>query len=267
MSSRFFNKKLKFNSLPDILKCKLCGNDFEKECDSLPEDYSFLMRYVFPYFKDKNYVCFSCYSSLSEREQKKFNTMLFLRQCGVYDYMSSCSFDNFIETNENKFFLENVKNWYESGTNILSILSNHVGIGKTHLAISCLAEEYFRNEEIVEEKCIFVNERDVYGKIQESFHSREFFKEDIMFDLVSAEWLIIDDVFSNGDSDFNRKVILEIVDKRIDCKGRTIFTSNLTIEEIGRIDKRLSSRLSFRDKCKIVQANSFIPDGRPIYSR
>jgi DNA replication protein DnaC len=256
VESTFFSKKLSPNKLGETLKCHNCGNTFETKKSYPDEYYEYMVKHIFPYLYERNYVCFDCYESLSDREVDKFSLAVDLYYNGVNSDMSFCNFDNFNATDKkSKLLLEEVIKWYRSDGKFLIILSE--GKDKTHLAISCFAEYYFNNydddynDDDNYKKFIFVNERDIFNKMENCRNTR-YSTEAVKAELINADWLIIDDLFSSNMSESDIDVILDIIEGRRSKEGRMILNSSLTLEEIEGIDSRIFNK--FSNLFKVIQA-------------
>lgn len=164
-----------------------------------------------------------------------------------------------------------VNEWNYMNPLVCSILSHQNGIGKTHMAVA-LYRKYLQ-EHIIDEyedmvkderysakalenklaewlnrpytNVIFMNEADILRSIQETYDDKKLSEDDVMKRYTKAELLVIDDAFSGKVSDFNRRVILEILDKRSERYMKpTIITSNLLLPDIANtVDTRIADRM------------------------
>ena len=164
---------------------------------------------------------------------------------GVSAEFSTRSFENFMVTDSNRQFFTMVKTWSENPSSFLSILSQHTGIGKTHLAIAALRQHYISTGILGR----FRKERDILLEIRKGYGTHTGLSEnEVIESLSKPEFLVIDDLFSSHDpnegNEFARRIALAITDER-EWQGRTtIITGNLTLSDIAAIDARISSRLS-----------------------
>ena len=134
--------------------------------------------------------------------------------------------------------VENIFKWDFKEPAILSILSEWNGCGKTHIAVSLLKkhiygktqifkqiegtaydiEEHERDFENSFSKIKFKKEYDIYYEILASYRQNSFQSEEsIINDYCDLDFLVIDDMFSSKENEFARRVILTIIDKRVDC--------------------------------------------------
>lgn len=153
-----------------------------------------------------------------------------------------------------KNVIEKITNWDWKKNPSFALVSKQNGIGKTHLAICCLRKYLFdiftQKENLDPSSCrnYFYKERIIFYELMESYKDRknEFKTEkEIIEFYCKLPFLVIDDLFSNRQNEFARRVMLDIIDERIDWKGLpTVITSNLNMNEISEIDNRIASRLS-----------------------
>lgn len=145
-----------------------------------------------------------------------------------------------------------ITEWDWKNTPSFAIISKFNGIAKTHLAICCqrkyLYDRITENPELDFKTQLFYKERNIFYELMETYKDKrnEFKTEkEIIEYYCRLPFLVIDDLFSNRQNEFARRVILDILDERIDWRGRpTVITSNLTLNEIAAIDNRIASRLS-----------------------
>lgn len=175
-----------------------------------------------------------------------------------------------------------LKQWDFEHPLIVSILSNQNGIGKTHAAVCTfknflkysILQDFQRNIEYLNNNpherienlrlpdAEWISERELLGKIQESFNTKypEYSEQEILKKLCEKEFLVIDDIFGNRNNEFSKRILLHILDERSEYQGNaTLITSNLRIEEIASIDTRIASRL---DNTMRFQIESHVKDYR-----
>lgn len=148
--------------------------------------------------------------------------------------------------------IEEIKDWDFQNPVSITLLSSKNGVGKTHIAV-CLYRKYVYKYVMKHQQDIFkgsynyfVKESHIYRRIQDTFSKDAYEKEkDVIVEYANKNFLVIDDLFSSRDNDFARRVMLEIIDARIDWQNKpTVITSNLSLEEIAKIDSRIASRLT-----------------------
>ena len=123
------------------------------------------------------------------------------------------------------------------------IYSNTKGSGKTRLAAS-IANELMDRHSI---QCKFAVSTKILAEIKKTYESRneEYTESKIMNDLFLAKVLIIDDFGTENVSDWVNEKFFDIINERYLHKRITIFTSNLSIDNLPH-DERIKSRIKER---------------------
>jgi len=81
----------------------------------------------------------------------------------------------------------------------------------------------------------------------------------VLKEYTTAPNLVLDDLGAGSGSDFERRSVIELIDRRMNGLLPTVVTTNWTLEEIAvRLDDRLASRLS-----AFTQLEFSGPDWRP----
>jgi DNA replication protein DnaC len=192
---------------------------------------------------------------------------------GVPENEIHASFGTFALTGKNEKLLSLVQRWSSNPEwAFLALLSPQKGIGKTRLAISAMAQHFIdhagvarRNEHglltpnVFDGYMIFTQEADIALRIRDTFGNEDngVTEKDILDELYKAEFLVVDDLFSIKATDFNRQNVLNVLENRMNTKGkRTVFTSNFHLEDFKQIDERLFSRLSDGNKGMVININN-----------
>jgi DNA replication protein DnaC len=202
---------------------------------------------------------------------------------GVPAEETGARFDNFVHGTPADQIYTLVEGWSRSqGENakFLALLSSQKGIGKTRLAISAMAEYFvdhagihlvMKNGQlapyVTDKTFIFLKERDLLMKLRASYGNDEDYNEqDIMKELYAVDFLVLDDILANKKSDFDRQILLNILDHRMDAVDkRTVFTSNHNLKDIVSFEDRIGSRLQDVHKgCVLTIETLRIPDYRVI---
>lgn len=139
--------------------------------------------------------------------------------------------------------------FFVDGTHPGLFLYGKPGVGKTKIAVAALNACMRRRE-----TARFVRVPDVLIRLVSE-------GDDDLYDaLVAAPVLCLDDVGASQGTDYARRTLQAIFDARQDRGHRTIWTSNLSLGELGEFlkDDRLSSRIA--GACKIVEVGG--PDHR-----
>lgn len=275
-----FNDDVQALDTAALVVCDACGKQSSASMD-IPRiaEQLWWAKAVTPYGWR---TCFSCFLALPERERLNMLASRWLYTAGVPLAEIGARFDNFQrQSSSNVEVLYKLvrERWYGNpDLTFLALLSSQKGIGKTHLAIAAMAEFFIDNSgmyrrtgsghllpTVTDKTFIFLKERDLTMKIREAYgDDAEFSEKRIMDELYAADFLVVDDVLSNKQSDFDRQILLNLVDHRMDSPSkRTIFTSNKSRADIERMDDRITSRLSDITKGLTVSIETMrIPDYR-----
>lgn len=172
--------------------------------------------------------------------------------------------ESFIKT------IEDLKSWDYKDPVSVSILSKSNGCGKTHIAV-CLYRKYLfeRISELLKSGLdtnevsgydwkLFTKERHIYSEVQRTYDGGRYSESEIIERYCRKPFLVIDDLFSNRANEFSRRVMLDIIDERIDWrKLPTVITSNYNLKELSEIDSRISSRLRSKYKIELINQKDF----------
>ncbi len=111
------------------------------------------------------------------------------------------------------------------------------GVGKTHLSLSIVSEVMTSGYDV-----IYGSICDLVSRIErEKFHNGT---EDTLKTLIEADFLVLDDLGTEFQSQFNVSVIYNIINTRINYHLPTIITANMGNTEIAsKYDPRIVSRL------------------------
>ena len=154
--------------------------------------------------------------------------------------------------------IEKIKNWDYETPNCLFI-NGPSGNGKTHLKV-CLLKKYINSvilsaiEKYEDDFSVydykfnnyFLKESELFAKIYKSYDTKGYDEADVIEQLSNLPMLFLDDLFSSRTNDNARRVMLDLIDTRIDWNGKpTVISSNLSLKQIAeQIDTRIASRLS-----------------------
>jgi DNA replication protein DnaC len=134
--------------------------------------------------------------------------------------------------------LEPTERWLAKPDDGLLLLGG-VGTGKTHLAaaiVMMLARARRRVE--------FLPAASLFRQIRETFVENRN-ESEILDGFQSKEFLCLDDIGSGALSGFERRILLEILERRLNDLRPTIITTNWGLDQIAEeIDERIGSRLS-----------------------
>lgn len=212
-------------------------------------------------------------SNLSvENSDKLFNWTCIesLKQCSFPMAYRDKSFSNL--EGDYQDIIKKLEAWDFQTPLICSLLSVQNGIGKTHIAMAMFKQYIKIKQKLLLEYNIkayneqkecehpsmarefkfttgleFVSARRILLEVRDTYDKKKS-ELDIVDSYSEIPLLVIDDIFSSkekGDRDFERRILLDILDRRTDYNIKpTILTGNLTLDEIANIDTRIASRLN-----------------------
>lgn len=156
-----------------------------------------------------------------------------LQNCGVPSRFRLASMDQFP-------FLE--------GSRSSLYLFGPAGCGKTHLACAILSEAKGQSWML---SCLFISVNDLFHQIKSAFSSGPGQSDDLLKRLQDEDLLVLDDVGASKGTDWEVTTLDQLIDFRYRENKRTIFTSNLTLQELAqRFDDRMARRIA--EWCKGV---------------
>lgn len=139
----------------------------------------------------------------------------------------------------NRRITDAVAEWLKNPTDGL-FAGGPAGTGKTHLCAGILRARYesWQNAR-------FVRAAELYMEVRNCYKSDDVNEQALLARFTDSPLLILDDLGAGSLSDHERRIALEILDRRLNDVRPTVVTSNWTIEEIGsKMDERIASRLS-----------------------
>jgi DNA replication protein DnaC len=133
-----------------------------------------------------------------------------------------------------------IQKWLTSKPTEGLLVGGKVGCGKTYLAAAMV-----RSQTLIHLRSVrFERMADFYGRLRESTRTNSP-EESAWENLATVRFLYLDDLAAGSLSDFERRVALELLDKRWNAELPTIVTTNWSLEEIAaRMDDRIADRLS-----------------------
>lgn len=119
------------------------------------------------------------------------------------------------------------------------LIGGFTGRGKTHLAAALVRALLSGHHEVA-----FTTAAELYSEITDGYRQNQS-EQSILQKYAEPDFLFLDDVGSGGLSDFERRVFLNILERRLNLLRPTVITTNWSLEEIGRtMDERIGSRLN-----------------------
>lgn len=127
------------------------------------------------------------------------------------------------------------------------------GCGKTHFAVSLL-REHLNNVRVidragefrVDSKTIpfFVSVPELLLEIRQSYSDSKSSEKEIIDKYTSYDCIVMDDLGVEKTTEWSLQILYIIVDRRYREEKRTIFTSNLSLDEMAaKLDDRVASRI------------------------
>ena len=146
-------------------------------------------------------------------------------------------------------YLDNLYTNIEEGKG-LYLWSETKGSGKTMLAAALANELINEHKRYVK----FATSLDILDEIKATYGRRNYDENEsaeskLLKDLVSAEFLIIDDFGTERATDWAGEKFYQIVNKRYINKKVTFFTSNYDLKTLN-YDDRITNRI--RERCYII---------------
>jgi len=111
------------------------------------------------------------------------------------------------------------------------------GRGKTYLAAAIC-----RSMILIRKRALFRRAFQFFSEARHALSSSE--EETVFANYTTPHYLLLDDL-EIGHSDFERRFLLELIDRQLGHLRPTCITTNLTLAQIGQqLDERVGSRLS-----------------------
>ena len=128
------------------------------------------------------------------------------------------------------------------------LLMGTIGVGKTHLAVSIVAELTLQKGV----HCLFYDFRDLLKAIQSSYDFRSQVSElSILEPVVNCEVLVLDELGARKVTDWMLDMLTYIINKRYNNKKITIITSNWMDKPVKAEDETLTDRVGSRIRSRL----------------
>ncbi|MBR0485838.1 MAG: ATP-binding protein [Oscillospiraceae bacterium] len=211
-------------------------------------------------YLDIHYTCEKCqdtgyseggYCSCLEKLIASLGTMEMTQQT----QLKLCNFNQFnLEYYKGKITDDGI-NCYASMSNILQrcrqyaanfhphasslLFFGDVGVGKTHLSLSIVTEVLKQGYEV-----IYDSIGNLISRIEHEHFSREKSEEDTLQLLLNTDFLVLDDLGTEFQTQFNLSVVYTIINTRINRNLPTIISTNLNWQQLNeQYQERIMSRL------------------------
>lgn len=154
------------------------------------------------------------------------------------------TFENFIPTNKTMAKVKSICQDYSKEKSL--IITGQVGTGKTHL---CMAIGNKLLKEGI--PVIYMDYRKVISDLKFNITDREYFLAET-HKYITTKTLIIDDLFKNGATVAELRILYEITNERYKKNLNFIITSEKSLEELLDIDEAITSRIVEKAKGNII---------------
>jgi DNA replication protein DnaC len=135
--------------------------------------------------------------------------------------------------------IDSIGQFFRNSNSVGLLISGAAGVGKTHLAVAI-------TRVLIEQKAdvFFIETARIFSELRERMR-RDESEEALLMRYVYVPWLVLDDLGAGSFSDFERRVTLDLLNRRGNEGRKTIVTSNLELKAISEVlDERIASRLS-----------------------
>lgn len=151
--------------------------------------------------------------------------------------------ENYTRTAENGEAIKHAE-YFLDGTHKGLYLHGGVGTGKTRLACSIVNQLWARGVSVRFKRC-----PELLIQLQPGHDDTD----QVWERMVDVPVLVLDDVGANQGTDFARRQLQAIFDARLDRGHRTIWTSNLDLDDLATFlaDDRLPSRIM--GQCRVIE--------------
>lgn len=114
------------------------------------------------------------------------------------------------------------------GSGMLFGLLGKRGTGKTHMALLAAAASIH-----AERSALYVKAMDVFFAVRAAFKSETLTELDVLAEFLSPKLLVIDEISERGESEWEDRTLIYIIDKRYDAMLDTVLIGNLLPQEFG----------------------------------
>ncbi|WP_343183566.1 DNA replication protein DnaC [Buchnera aphidicola] len=168
------------------------------------------------------------------KKNKAIKMQQIFNNSGIKKLYINCSFDNYKVFNIGQekvlnFSKKYVKNFNNKFSNF--IFSGKPGTGKNHLAAA------IGNYLILNEKnFLIITIADLMSKIKKTFHKDNKYNEEYFINkLTKVDLLIIDEIGIQKESNYEKIIIHQIIDRRTSLKKSTGMLSNLNYSNLNKL--------------------------------
>lgn len=192
---------------------------------------------------------------LKAKRDEELRLKKLVEESGLPPRLLDCRFDNFEQVKGTGTVVRRCKAFAEKfGTFDKSVLlCGPQGSGKTHLAAAIANVVLSRGFSVR-----FARASDIPYEIQKSFDNPNMSESDVVEPLRRCSLLVLDDIGADKMTDYDRGVIQSLVDYRINYCRPTVYTTNLTEDDMNRVlDTRTVDRIYGSSVVLICNAPSY----------
>jgi DNA replication protein DnaC len=192
-----------------------------------------------------------------EEYEKKIRFEKLCKQSCLGEKFKNAKFDTIKITEHNKQIIESLKLFclnFNENKNKSFLIFSHPGTGKTLITSAVVNMLVKQNKSV-----IFKNIIDILDQIKSSYGNYNDGIDEIklIHGLCKTELLVLDDLGSENITNWSQEKIFKIIDKRYTDSRSTIFTTNLSLNEIkATYEDRIFSRLIEMTKNNIFDLNN-----------
>lgn len=169
-----------------------------------------------------------------------------IRNSGLGEYLENYTFENWkrldeiaSEVGERAWANKQTLNWFYIG--------GQSGAGKTHICTAICIEELRSGKQVVYKSWLETLRALKNAKTDERLYSK------LMGELVGSQVLYLDDLFQGTNTtDSDITTTFEIIDGRYRANGKTIISSERTIQDLYSIDAAIANRIIQKARGDII---------------
>lgn len=131
--------------------------------------------------------------------------------------------------------------YVKSNSNNWFVFIGQSGIGKTHIA-SAITKTFVESNRNVK----YLVWTTFISNLKKTFNNNEVSDNELIKNIINADVLYIDDFLKGGKSEYVKECAFEIINHRYNNNLTTIITSELTTEQLIKIDEATAGRIKER---------------------
>lgn len=176
------------------------------------------------------------------REKKLRRAEVMIERSGLKELIAENTFDSFVDEEPWQKRMKRIALEYASDPTGWIIFCGQSGSGKTHLCTAIAGEMMRKNGVPV----AYMLWRQHYMK------ASRYEEEDFRDELRRCDCLYIDDLFKGLMTDAQVALAFDLLDARYRSNKPTIISTELSMEDIGKVDEAIYGRIKHRARGRIV---------------